>query len=128
MTPSKFRFRGKGMEEIKSMSPEEFRELLTSRHRRSLKRGLTEQQKKLLENIRQNPEKFHKTHCRDLLILPEMIGTKLGVYNGKEFVPVQIRPEMLGHRLGDFIMSRKVVKHSAPGFGATRSSKFVPLK
>ena len=128
MTPSKFRFRGKSAEELKGMGMEEFRSLLSSRHRRSLKRGLTEQQKRLLENIRRNPGKFHKTHSRDLLILPEMLGVKLGVHNGKEYVPLQIRPEMLGHRLGDFAMTRKQVKHSAPGFGATRSSKYVPLK
>jgi small subunit ribosomal protein S19 len=128
MTPSKFRFRGKSAEELRSMSIEDFRALVNSRHRRSMKRGLTEQQKTLLENIRKNPKKFHKTHCRDLLILPEMLGVKLGVHNGKEFVPVEIRPEMLGHRLGDMVMSRRLVKHSAPGFGATRSSKFVPLK
>ncbi len=56
------------------------------------------------------------------------VGIKIGVYSGKEYVPLEIKPEMLGHRLGEFVMTRKQVKHSAPGFGATRSSKFVPLK
>jgi small subunit ribosomal protein S19 len=128
MAVTKFRYRGKTPEETRAMNQDEFRSLLTARHRRSLKRGLTDQQKGLLENIRREPGKFHKTHCRDMLILPEMIGVKLGVHNGKEFVSLQIKPEMLGHRLGDMVTTRKVIKHSAPGFGATKSSKFVPLK
>jgi small subunit ribosomal protein S19 len=124
----KFVFVGKSLEEIEKMDLGEFSKLLKSRQRRSLKRGLTETQKKLLERIRKNPEKFHRTHCRDMVILPEMIGAKLGVHNGKEYVPLEIKPEMLGHRLGEFVLTRKKVTHSAPGFGATRSSKFVPLK
>jgi small subunit ribosomal protein S19 len=125
---AKFQFRGKSLEEIKEMSLEEFSHLLKARQRRALKRGLTETQKKLLEDIRKNPKKFHRTRAREMLILPEMIGVKIGVYNGKEYVPLEIKPEMLGHRLGEFVLTRKPVKHSAPGFGATRSSKFVPLK
>ncbi len=124
----KFMYRGKSLEEIQNMSLAEFSKLLPARERRSLKRGLTERQKKLLEKIRKNPNKFHKTHCRDMLILPEMIGVKIGVHNGKEYVPIEIKPEMIGHRLGEFVLTRKQVKHSAPGFGATKSSKFVPLK
>lgn len=125
---AKFEFRGKSFEEIKDMNLEEYSKMLKSRQRRSLKRGLTENQKKLLEKIRKNPKKFHRTRSREMLILPEMVGVKIGVYSGKEYVTLEIKPEMLGHRLGEFVMTRKQVKHSAPGFGATRSSKFVPLK
>lgn len=125
---SKFAFRGKSFEEIKEMNLEEFSLLLKSRQRRALKRGLTEKQKKLLEKIRKNPGKFHRTRCREMVILPEMVGVKIGVHSGKEYVSLEIKPEMIGHRLGEFVMTRKSVKHSAPGFGATRSSKFVPLK
>jgi small subunit ribosomal protein S19 len=124
----KFEFRGKNLEEIEKVSLEEFSKMLTARERRSLKRGLTEPEKKLLESIRENPKKFHRTHCREMVIIPEMIGVKLGVYNGKEYATVEIRPEMLGHRLGEFALTRKQVRHSSPGFGATKSSKFVPLK
>ena len=124
----KFTYRGKDIEEVKKMNLEEFSKLLTSRERRALKRGFTDPEKKLLMNIRENPDKFHKTHSREMVIIPEMIGVKLGIHNGKEFVAVEIRPEMIGHRLGEFVMTRKNVKHSAPGFGATRSSKYVPLK
>ena len=125
---AKFSFRGKEMEEISKMSLEEFRKMINSKQRRTLKHGFTPAQKTLLKNIRENPKKYHKTHCRDLVIVPEIIGTKIGVYSGKEFVPVDMKPEMLGHRLGEFVPTRKIVKHSSPGFGATRSSKFVPLK
>ncbi len=125
---AKFTYKGKSGEELDKLSIEEFSQLLTSRARRSLKRGLTATQKKLLEDIRKSPKKFHKTHNREMVIIPEMLGTKLGVYNGKEFVTVEIRDYMLGHRLGEYALSRKQVKHSAPGFGATKSSKFVPLK
>jgi small subunit ribosomal protein S19 len=125
---AKFTYRGKTVEELKTMKLEEFRELLPSRERRTLKRGFTEEQKKLLEKIRKNRNKFYKTKEREMIIIPELIGVKLGVYNGKEYVPLEIKPEMVGHRLGEFVLTRKPVKHSAPGFGATRSSKYVPLK
>jgi small subunit ribosomal protein S19 len=125
---AKFEFRGKSLEEIKNMTLEEFSLMLKARQRRSLKRGLTERQKKLLEKIRKDPKKFHRTRSREMLILPEMVGIKMGVYSGKEYVQLEIKPEMLGHRLGEFVLTRRSVKHSAPGFGATRSSKFVPLK
>lgn len=124
----KFEYKGKSWEEIKGMGLAEFRNILPARERRTLKRGFTESQKKLLKNIRKNPKKFHKTHCRDLVIIPEMVGVKLGVHNGKEFVPLEIKPEMIGHRIGEFVLTRKKIEHSAPGFGATRSSKYVPLK
>ncbi|MCD6496062.1 MAG: 30S ribosomal protein S19 [Candidatus Aenigmarchaeota archaeon] len=125
---AKFTFKGKTPEELEKMSIEEFSQLIKSRARRSLKRGLPPSQKKLLQDIRKNPGAFHKTHSREMVIIPEMLGRKIGVYNGKEFVAIEIREHMLGHRLGEFAPTRKQVKHSAPGFGATKSSKFVPLK
>ncbi len=128
MVMPKESYRGRDMEEIRKMSTAEFSEMLPSRMRRSLKRGMTENQKKLLEKIKKKPGKFHRTTCREMIILPEMTGEKIGVHNGKEYVTVEVTPEMLGHRLGEFSQTRKKVQHSAPGFGATRSSKFVPLK
>lgn len=124
----KFIYKGKTLEEMQGMKLEEFMRLLPARTRRSLKRGFSERQKKLLENMRREPKKFHKTHARDMVILPQMVGLKLGVHNGKEFVVVEIKPEMIGHRISEFALTTKPVKHSAPGFGATRSSKYIPLK
>jgi small subunit ribosomal protein S19 len=123
-----FKYKGKSLEEIKQMSLEDFAKIVPSRSRRALKRGFTDVQKNLLLRIKKNPGKFHKAQCRDMIVIPEMLGTKMGIHNGKEYVIVEIKPEMLGHRLGDFAMTRRQVKHSAPGFGATRSSKYVPLK
>ncbi len=126
----KFLYRGKTVEDLDNMTLEEFSKLLKSRERRSLKRGLTKYEKKLLENVRRNKgkDKLIRTHARDMLVLPEMVGAKIGIHNGKEFKMIIIDAAMVGHRLGEFAMSRGRVKHSAPGLGATRSSRFVPLK
>jgi len=123
-----FMFRGKTLEELKQMSIEEFARLLTSKERRTLKKGLQENQKMLLEEIKNNPDKFHKTHIRDMIILPQMVGAKIGVFNGKEWVSIYITPEMIGRRIGEFSIPIKRVKHSAPGIGATRGSKFYAAK
>ena len=124
----KFAFRGKSWEEIEEMGMKEFSSLLTSGERRSLRRGFTEAQKCLLRGVQANRKKFHRTKSRQMVVIPEMVGVKIGVHNGKEYIPVEIKQEMLGHRLGEFALTRKLVKHSAPGFGATKSSKFIPLK
>lgn len=126
--PKIFSFRGHSLEELKNMTIEEFSRVLTSRERRTLKRGMTDQQRKLLENVRKNPGDFHKTHVRDMIILPEMVGVKFGVFNGKEWVNLVVTQDMIGKRLGDFSIAIKRVKHSAPGIGATRGSKHIPLK
>lgn len=129
--PKKFTYRGYSLEELREMPLEKFAELLPSRQRRSLLRGLTPQQKKLLEEIRKYGKERKepiKTHCREMIILPEMVGLKMAVYNGKEFTVFEILPEMIGHRLGEFSQTRKKVTHGTPGIGATRSSMFIPLK
>nr|ACN36781.1 unknown [Zea mays] len=69
-----------------------------------------------------------KTHLRNMIIVPEMIGSIVGVYNGKTFNQVEIKPEMIGHYLAEFSISYKPVKHGRPGIGATHSSRFIPLK
>lgn len=122
-----FTYRGLTVEQLKEMSLEEFAKILPARQRRSLLRGLTEQQRKLLEKIRKR-DKPVKTHCRDMIIVPEMIDKIVLIYNGKEWISVTIQPEMIGHRLGEFALTRKRVQHSSPGVGATRSSKFMPKK
>jgi small subunit ribosomal protein S19 len=112
------------------MSMDEFINLLPSRQRRSLQRGLTPEQRILLEKMRaaKNSGAQIKTHVRDLVILPEMVGAKIMVHNGKEFVPIELRAEMIGHYLGEFAITNKPVRHGTPGIGASRSSMYVPLK
>jgi len=109
------------------MRIDEFMKIVPSRIRRSLKRGFTEQGKKLLEKIRKGRKNI-ETHVRDMVIVPEMIGQTLKVHSGKEFVPVIVQAEMLGHVLGEFVVTRKKVSHSAPGIGATKSSSSLSLK
>lgn len=122
-----FKFRGKRMEELRDMDMDEFAELLNSRERRSLKRDFTDEQEKVLEDIDKGKD-FIKTHARDMIIIPKMVGEKIGIHNGEEFVTVEIEPKMIGHYLGEFTQNREDVKHSAPGIAATRSSKHIPLK
>ena len=129
-----FKLRGYTLEELQKMSLQDLAlKIFDSRVRRKiLKRGLTEQERKFLEKIRKikqkNPNKFIKTHLRQMIILPEMVGLTIGVHNGKEFVPVKIRPEMIGRRLGEFSIPIKEVKHGGPGIGATRGTKFLSVK
>ena len=122
-----FTYRGYTIDQLKKMTLEEMMPLLSARMRRSLKHGLTVQQQKLLEHLRKT-DRVVKTHNRDMIVLPEMVDRTLRVYNGKEFQQVTIIPEMIGHFLGEFALTRQSVKHTGPGVGATRSSKFMPLK
>jgi small subunit ribosomal protein S19 len=124
-----FSYRGLTLEELLKLTIEELMPLLPSRTRRTLKRGLTVKQNKLLNDIEKaNQGDTIKTHCRDMIILPSFVGHTLNVYNGKEFQRVHIEPDMIGHYLGEFALTRQKVKHTGPGVGATRSSKFMPLK
>ena len=110
---------------------QEIVKLLPSRARRSINRGFTEDQKKFLLRIRESKrdsKEIIKTHCRDMVVLPEMVGLMVGIYQGKEFVTVEIMPEMIGHCLGEFALTRKRVEHSAPGIGATKSSGAFSVK
>ena len=92
-----------------------------------MRKGFTNQEKKLLVRLRKSNKPL-KTHMREMVIIPEMVNKKLLVHNGNSWVAVDIKPEMMGHRLGEFALTRKRVLHSAPGVGATKASKFLPLK
>lgn len=122
-----FTFRGKSLEELKKLNQDEFALLVPSRQRRTLQRGISEDHKKLLHKVRIKDPNI-RTHLRDMIVLPEMVGMKIAIHSGKEFVPVDILPEMMGHYFGEFVLTRKKVSHGAAGIGATKSSKFVPLK
>ena len=127
MAKKEITIKGKTLDELKKMGTNELAQLLPSRQRRAMKRGMTEQQKILLEKLKSN-EKNIETHCRDMIILPEMVGVIIKVHQGREFIPVAIEPEMIGHYLGEFALTRKKVAHNAPGIGATRSSASLSVK
>ena len=129
-----FSYRGKNLEELQSLPMDDLLEILPSRARRSLSRGMSTNHIKFFEKIQKKIRKKNssgkplRTHLRDFIVLPQMVGLTLNVYNGKEFSQVRVIPEMIGHYLGEYAPTQKVVRHSAPGVGATRSSQFVPLK
>ncbi|HIP74368.1 MAG TPA: 30S ribosomal protein S19 [Euryarchaeota archaeon] len=127
-----FKFRGRTVDELMQMPIEEFAKLLTSRARRSILRGYRDpQRKKLLKKVRlarAGKKVKLRTHRRDIIITPEMVGLTIEVYNGKEFVPLKISETMLGRYLGEFVFTRKRVVHSSPGVGASRSTKHVGRK
>ncbi len=132
--PKEFTYRGYTSEQISRMSMDEFIKILPSKARRSLRRGLTPAQRSLLERLRKmrkmggGADLEVKTHCRDMVVLPEMVGHTISVYDGKEFQSVEILPDMLGHLLGEFAVTCKKVSHGNPGIGASRSSMYVPLR
>ncbi len=121
-----FLYRGRKISDLAKLSIDELAELLPARQRRSIKRGISKEHKKLLTNLR--GQESTRTHLRDMIILPEMVGKSIEIYNGKSFEKVDVMPEMIGHFFGEFALTRGRVQHGAAGVGATRSSKFVPLK
>jgi len=128
-----FSYRGHTLEELQEMDVEEVAELLPARQRRSITRGLSVEKQKLLEETHDAGEEETandpiRTHLRDMPVLPEMVGLTFAVYTGQSFERVKVEPEMLGHYLGEFQLTRTSVEHGQAGIGATRSSKFVPLK
>ena len=126
MAKKEFIYRGKKLEELQAMGLNKLVEMLPSAQRRKVKRGFTEEEKTLMRNL--EGKNSVKTHCRDMLILPSMVGKSIHVYNGKSYEHISIMPEMIGHRLGEFSITRKKLSHSAPGIGATKSSASVSVK
>ncbi|KDR18318.1 40S ribosomal protein S15 [Zootermopsis nevadensis] len=132
----KFTFRGVDLDQLLDMPAEQLMELMHSRARRRFRRGLKRKPMALVKKLRkakkeappnEKPE-IVKTHLRNMIIVPEMVGSIVGVYNGKTFNQVEVKPEMIGHYLGEFSVTYKPVKHGRPGIGATHSSRFIPLK
>ena len=128
----KFSYRGLSKDELDNTSLEKIFQLFNSRQRRSLTRGITDGKRKLIEEIKSaKAGKLKtpiKTHLRDLIVLPYMVDVTVNVFSGKDFVPVTIKTEMVGHYLGEYVITNKRVNHGAPGVGASRSSLYVPLK
>jgi len=130
--PKEYKYRGHSLDQLQGMSFETFLQLLPSRQRRTLNRGISDEKKKLIEETRLAKEgklkSQIKTHARDMVILPYMVGLTLHVHSGKEFVALEIKSEMVGHYIGEYVITNKKVVHGTPGIGASRSSLYVPLK
>ena len=122
-----FTYLGYSIEDLQQMTLTELLSIMPSRARRKFNRGLSREHEKLLSDIRSGDENI-RTHLRDMVVMPEMVGKTILVHNGKEFQKVEIQPEAVFHYLGEFALTRKKVTHGSAGIGATRSSKYVPLK
>lgn len=123
-----FKFKGMSLEELQALPMDKLLEVLPARARRSLKRENNHDQGVVYKKLMSPEVHDLKTHVRDVIILPNFVGKVVEVYNGNSYIKFEIRPDMIGHYLGEFAPTRKDVKHSGPGVGATRSSKFMPLK
>ncbi|MGP8077458.1 MAG: 30S ribosomal protein S19 [Thermoplasmata archaeon] len=124
-----FTYRGRTLEGLRAMSLPDLAAILSARARRSIRRGFNTETTQFFERMRgADPTKVVRTHCRDALVLPEHVGRRVAIHTGKEFKEIEVRPEMIGHYYGEFALTRRFEKHSGPGVGATRSSKFMPLK
>jgi small subunit ribosomal protein S19 len=122
-----FTYRGFRLDELRTMGISELLPVMPARARRKVTRGLTRGEENLLSRFRSGDAKI-RTHLRDMIIMPEMIGKEVEIYNGKEFMKVELQPEAVFHYLGEFALTRRKVAHGSAGIGATRSSKYVPLK
>ena len=132
----KFTYRGVDLDQLLDMSYEQLMPMLSARARRRFSRGLKRKPLALIKKLRKAKKEAPamekpavvKTHLRDMIVVPEMIGSVVGIHQGKTFNQVEIKPEMVGHYLGEFAITYKPVKHGRPGIGATHSSRFIPLK
>jgi small subunit ribosomal protein S19 len=116
-------YRGKNLEELKSMDVREVAKYLPSRSRRTVLRNFDKVEKFVKRCEAQIAQKKKiRTHLRDMVIVPRMVGMTIAVHAGKTFKEVKIMHNMIGHRLGEFAFTREKVSHGAPGIGATKSS------
>ena len=132
----KFTYRGVDLSQLTELSNEQLTALVHARARRRFCRGMKRKPMGLIKRLRKSRKDVPvgekpqtvKTHLRDMIIVPEMIGTVCGVYNGKTFITVEIKPEMVGHYLAEFSISYTPVRHGRPGIGTGASARFIPLK
>jgi small subunit ribosomal protein S15e len=124
------------LDQLLDLSSDELIERFHARARRRFQRGLKRKPLALIKKLRKAKKEAStgekpdavRTHLRNMIIVPEMIGSVIGVYNGKTFNQVEVKPEMVGHYLAEFSITYKPVMHGRPGIGSTHSSRFIPLK
>jgi small subunit ribosomal protein S19 len=119
-----FTFKGKTVDELKTLEVREFANYVKSRKKRTILRQFSEIEKFItLAKKKISKNKKIRVHNRDLIVVPEMVGMKVQIYNGKEFVPIDIVGEMLGHKFGEFALTRARIQHGKAGVGSTKGSK-----
>ena len=133
MAKKEFFYRGKTLAELQQLTIEEFARLANSRARRSLKHGFNSKLLKRIDKVLAAKTagkdlKPLRTHLRDTIIIPRMVGIKFGVYKGNSFETIEIMPEMLGHYLGEMVLTRKKLVHGKAGIGATKSSTAITAR
>ncbi len=124
VTKKQIKFRGKTIEELKNLSVREFAKYVKSNERRSILRQFQELEEFInLAKRKLSKGKKVRTHKRSLVIVPEMVGMKVQIYNGQNFIPLEITGEMLGHRFGEFALTRAKIKHGKAGVGSTKGTR-----
>ena len=135
-TFKKFSYRGVELNNLLDMNMEELHNMFNSRHRRSFRRGVSRRHNTVIAKMNKAKKECQElekpkavlTHCRNLTVLPSMVGNIVGIYNGKMFCGIEIKPEMIGTYLGEYAMTYKPTRHGRAGLGATHSSRYIPLK
>lgn len=126
----KFTFRGKEIDDLIALSNDQLIQLFPARQRRRFQRGLKHKYSRLIQKIRKAKKNVQpgekpapvKTHLRNAIVVPEMVGSIVGIYNGKDFINVEIKFDMIGTYLAEYAMSYKPCRHGKPGVGATKGS------
>lgn len=116
-------YRGRNLEELKALDVREVAKFLPSRSRRSVLRNFQTHENFVKRcEIAVKAKKKIRTHLRDIVVVPRLVGMRIGIYNGKTFNDIEITHKMIGMRLGEFSLSRGKVTHGKPGLGSTKSS------
>jgi small subunit ribosomal protein S19 len=125
-TIQQVKFKNLSFQELSKLTIQEQAKYYSSRIRRSIKRGFSKYMLKTIKNIlrKESP----RVRSRNIIITPEFVGKTLLIYNGQKYSRLEIKPELCGHYIGEFVLTRKIVKHGKLGKGATKSSKYTPIK
>ena len=131
----KFTYRGIELDALLDLTNDELMDLVCCRQRRRMSRGLKRKPMALIKRLRPAQKEAPpgekprgvKTRLRNMIIVPEMIGSIIGIYNGKMFCGVEMKPEMIGMYLAEFAITYKPVRHGRPGVSAAHTARFIPL-
>lgn len=117
-------YRGQLLADLQKLGVREIARYLPSRSRRSVLRNF-QAHEKFIQHCEEQAvrKKKIRTHLRDLVVMPRLVGLTIGIHNGKAFHDVLITPIMVGHYLGEFALTRTKVVHGTAGIGATKGSK-----